>query len=84
MTPRNYINVCMKIAGVTGVDLNWLAVGPQNEAVASPERLPSNTLRYPTGEHIVTVGNGDQGRDQGKPRSVTRARPIDRRLHGSV
>jgi hypothetical protein len=28
MVPRNYINACMKIAGVTGVDLNWLAVGP--------------------------------------------------------
>lgn len=29
--PRGLLNVCMKIAGVTGVDLNWLVMGPAGQ-----------------------------------------------------
>ena len=46
LMPRSLITVCIKIAGVTGVDYRWLALGPDDRTVGDSERTASDTLRY--------------------------------------
>jgi transcriptional regulator with XRE-family HTH domain len=58
--PRQLVNACMKIAGVTGVDYRWLALGPEASAV-SPERVPERTTHgyqasHLDGQRVVAVG----------------------------
>jgi transcriptional regulator with XRE-family HTH domain len=58
--PRGLINVCMKIAGVTGVDLNWLVMGPAQQAVSPDRALERTTHGYQAshldGQRVVAVG----------------------------
>jgi transcriptional regulator with XRE-family HTH domain len=80
--PRGLLNVAMKIAGVTGIDYRWLAIGPDDGATPTIEmRAESPTLRYhaPLGEHVVTQINPMNAlqRDASNIRSM-RTRPIGR------
>jgi transcriptional regulator with XRE-family HTH domain len=77
--PRGLVSACMKIAGVTGVDYRWLALGPDNRQVeAVPVPTEGSTLRYPAlGEHVVAVGTGDPRPNLSNMRSNVRTRPID-------
>lgn len=77
VVPKSLIANCMKISGVTGVDLNWLAVGP---IPATPERVEATTLRYQAlGERVVTKGMTDRPITPSHGRPGIRTRPIDGR-----
>lgn len=80
--PRQLIHNCMKIAGVTGVDYRWLAIGQDFEASANTivESQVGDTLRYPIGQRVVAVA-GAKERTDSPDRTVVRARPIDARRH---
>lgn len=78
--PRGLINVAMKIAGVTGVDYRWLALGPdvqQGQPVPAVGMKPTGEypMRYRPREHVVAIGAGEV-RDSNM-RSNLRTRPID-------
>jgi hypothetical protein len=77
--PRGYMNVCMKIAGVTNVDLNWLAVGPQPVPTSAESGAVAFTKKW-FGERVVaTVGKKpDQAIDSAPPNWERRTRPINR------
>lgn len=77
--PRGLIAACMKIAGVTGVDYRWLALGPDDRSATDTSQAVGNTLRYPAlGERVVAVGRPDRVIDDVMPRGIMRTRPIDR------
>lgn len=80
--PRQLVNACMKIAGVTGVDYRWLALGPVEQAMVPTELAASSrTLHYPApiGERVVAQirSEGNWQRDSSNIRSI-RTRPIGR------
>jgi transcriptional regulator with XRE-family HTH domain len=80
--PRGLVNAAMKIAGVTGVDYRWLAIGPDDRVTPTIEvKTESPTLRYhaPLGERVVTQINPMNAlqRDASNIRSM-RTRPIGR------
>ena len=74
LMPRSLITVCIKIAGVTGVDYRWLALGPDDRTVGDSERTASDTLRY-----LPTVATGGDERPPDRPvlRAGMRTRPIE-------
>lgn len=77
--PRSLVSACMKIAGVTGVDYRWLALGPDDRTTAAAEASASGTLRYHgLGERVVTVGMTERLTPNGKSAPNLRTRPIDR------
>lgn len=84
MTPRAYINACMKIAGVTGVDLNWLAVGPQPAATAEASDRDRVTHGYPhyhaVGERVIAVGSATSAPSAVRTdvRQGLRTKPLER------
>lgn len=43
--PRQLVHACMKIAGVTGVDYRWLALGPDDRPAEVSETPASATGR---------------------------------------
>ena len=72
--PRGLLNVAMKIAGVTGVDLDWLLRGPVG---TTPAAAVVHTRQYATAQRVLTtIVPGDARADAHPSRSV-RTRPID-------
>lgn len=67
--PRQLVNACIKISGVTGVDYRWLALGPDDRAEAGSAEVTA-TRRYQPGTRIVT-SIPSQG-----TRPVVRANPL--------
>lgn len=83
--PRQLVSACMKIAGVTGVDYRWLALGPDDRTAAGTIRSVSDTFQYsPLGERVVAVGRSDRPIDGPRAHVGVRARPIDRRYPAPV
>lgn len=73
--PRSLVSACLKIAGVTGVDYRWLALGPDTSLAASADQTVGTTLRYSgLGERVVAITQTD--RRLTLPRT-TRTRPIN-------
>lgn len=81
--PRGLVNTCLKIAGVTGVDYRWLALGP-DVAATSTEAREGVTLRYPLGERIVTIGQTDRLLRASNVRAMVRTRPIGEQLSAGL
>jgi hypothetical protein len=81
MTPRSYMNACMKIAGVTQVDLNWLAVGPAGAPAAGAAAPVEATHGYTPLKHdprVVATIKGLSDRDTQRNMRTTRTSPIGR------
>jgi transcriptional regulator with XRE-family HTH domain len=84
--PRGFVNVCMKIAGVTGVDLNWLMMGPTAQQDSDRDRAGVThgyTQYHPIGERIIIVGtapptSGASSDVRTDVRKGVRARPLER------
>ena len=64
--PRQLVNACIKIAGVTGVDYRWLALGPADQAPTAAQPMAAtsaaqggSTPEYSValGERVVAVGS---------------------------
>jgi transcriptional regulator with XRE-family HTH domain len=82
--PRGLINVAMKIAGVTGIDYRWLALGPdqrlpEGAGSATPYYVHSQDQSgtYSTTERVVAIGLTDRRVDSANGISGVRARPLD-------
>ena len=75
--PRGLVNASMKIAGVTGVDYRWLAVGPDDRPAEVPATPARATGRYLSREHVVAVGAGEPSHTASNMCSNLRTRPID-------
>lgn len=77
--PRQLVNACMKIAGVTGVDYRWLALGPDTRAEA-PAATVGVTHGYPTiGQRVIITSGTDRQNAFPHPGPIMRTRPIDQR-----
>lgn len=80
--PRGVVSVCMKVAGVTGVDLNWLLMGPAARQLGGQPLAKVTTPEYvgsPLGERVVAVGSDDRMTFRNRDlRAITRTRPIRR------
>lgn len=74
--PRGLVNACMKIAGVTGVDYRWLALGPDALAASAEERPADVTAGYPLSERVVTVSMPDRAIDRPRFGPGLRTQPL--------
>lgn len=66
--PKSYMSICMRIAGVTGVDYRWLALGPDGR-VPSEAGAMAATPTYRPGRLVATIPTPNA-------RPVVRAAPL--------
>lgn len=83
--PRQLVHACMKIAGVTGVDYRWLALGPEDQAPADSESLARVTGGYtavlPIGERVIAAISSPRhvtSTVRTEIRTGVRTRPLER------
>jgi transcriptional regulator with XRE-family HTH domain len=83
--PRGLLNIAMKIAGVTGVDYRWLALGPSTQPASDVQEAASVTHGYSQyaalGERVIIVGTAPSGAPSGfrtDVRKGVRAHPLER------
>ena len=71
LEPRQLIHQCMKIAGVTGVDYRWLALGPVGERDEATSRYQVADTR------VVAIGSDERRLQSESVRRIVRARPMN-------
>src|SRR5262245_26016695 len=77
--PKALVSACMKIAGVTGVDYRWLALGPLEQPEGSEGQAERSTHGYRSlGPRVVVTGMPDRRITSDQDHASRRTRPIDR------
>ncbi len=78
VAPKHPLPACMKIAGVTGVDYRWLALGPVDHSGMPMDQSAAVTQRYAgIGERVVATGIADwtnRTRPKARPQSTSARR----------
>lgn len=73
--PQGLVTISMKIAGVTGIDYRWIALGPIPEVAPTLQAANASTLRYATlGERLITRGVAERPMEIEPPRPPFRPR----------